>query len=118
MKVKYFRPDIFELDNLNITPSVVQTGQLVQAYMPVDRTGNFNPFDMTYDPIPKVVKFNKSWESFAKKAFAWSPIEVKPNIDAPVGYLKAEQFWADNSVSVLYGSDYEFNTDVDTTKAA
>ena len=62
MKVKYFRPDIFELDNLNITPSVIQTGQLVQAYMPVDRTGNFNPFDMTYDPIPKVVKFNKSWE--------------------------------------------------------
>lgn len=28
---------------------------------------------------------------------------------------QAEQFWADNSVSVLYGSDYEFNTDVDTT---
>lgn len=33
---------------------------------------------------------------------------------------QAEQFWADNSVSVLYGSDYEFNQDasgdgVDTT---
>jgi len=28
---------------------------------------------------------------------------------------QAEQFWADNSVSVLYGSDYEFNKDVDTT---
>ena len=28
---------------------------------------------------------------------------------------QAEQFWADNSVSVLYGSDYEFNKDEDTT---
>ena len=28
---------------------------------------------------------------------------------------QAEQFWADNSVSVLYGSDYEFNKAVDTT---
>lgn len=28
---------------------------------------------------------------------------------------QAEQFWADNSVSVLYGSDYEFNQDEDTT---
>ncbi|GAA6172874.1 hypothetical protein NBRC116592_25440 [Colwellia sp. KU-HH00111] len=46
-------------------------------------------------------KFNKSWESFAKKAFAWSPIEVKPTIDAPVGYLKAEQFWAEESGSWL-----------------
>lgn len=46
-------------------------------------------------------KFNKSWESFAKKAFAWSPIEVKPSIDAPVGYLKAEQFWAEENGSWL-----------------
>ena len=28
---------------------------------------------------------------------------------------QAEQFWADNSISVLYGSDYEFNKDEDTT---
>jgi nucleoside-specific outer membrane channel protein Tsx len=28
---------------------------------------------------------------------------------------QAEQIWADNSVSVLYGSDYEFNVDEDTT---
>lgn len=28
---------------------------------------------------------------------------------------QAEQFWADNSISVLYSSDYEFNKDVDTT---
>jgi nucleoside-specific outer membrane channel protein Tsx len=28
---------------------------------------------------------------------------------------QAEQLWADNSVSVLYGSDYEFNVDEDTT---
>ena len=28
---------------------------------------------------------------------------------------QAEQFWADNSLSVLYGSDYEFNVDEDTT---
>ena len=60
--MKYFRPDIFELDNLGDDPPIIRAGQLVQAYMPVDRTGNFNPFQMTYDPIPKVVKFNKSWE--------------------------------------------------------
>lgn len=28
---------------------------------------------------------------------------------------QAEQFWADNSVSVLYGDQYEFNKDVNTT---
>ena len=71
MKVKYFRPDIFELDNLNITPSVIQTGQLVQAYMPVDRTGNFNPFDMTYDPIPKVVKFLHEAIELASHGSCW-----------------------------------------------
>jgi hypothetical protein len=29
--------------------------------------------------------------------------------------VQAEPLWSDNSVSVLYGSDYEFNKDVDTT---
>jgi len=28
---------------------------------------------------------------------------------------QAEQFWADNSISILQGSDYEFNKDADTT---
>ena len=28
---------------------------------------------------------------------------------------QAEQFWADNSLTLLYGSDYEFNQDEDTT---
>lgn len=62
MKVKYYRPDIFQLDNLEDVPHIVSLGGFVQANPPVDRTGNFNPFNMTYDPIPKVVKFNKSWE--------------------------------------------------------
>ena len=59
-KVKYFRPDIFELDGLNINPPIIAPGQLVQAYMPVDRTGIFNPFNMMYEPIPSVANFNKS----------------------------------------------------------
>ena len=29
--------------------------------------------------------------------------------------VQAEQFWSDNSISLLYGSDYEFNEDEDTT---
>ena len=45
-RVKYFRPDIFELDGLNINPPIIAPGQLVQAYMPVDRTGIFNPFNI------------------------------------------------------------------------
>jgi len=61
-KVKYFRPDIFELDGLNINPPIIAPGQLVQAYMPVDRTGIFNPFNMMYEPIPSVGNFNKSFE--------------------------------------------------------
>ena len=36
MKVKYFRPDIFELDNLGNAPPIIRAGQLVQAYMPVE----------------------------------------------------------------------------------
>ena len=62
MKVKYYRPDIFSMDNLGNTPSIVSVGQLVQAYMSVDRTDKFNPFHMLYDPIPKFKNFNKSWE--------------------------------------------------------
>jgi len=62
VKVKYFRPDIFELDDLEIKPPIIAAGQLVQAYMPVDRTGYFNPFHISYDSIPTVGKFNKSWE--------------------------------------------------------
>ena len=68
MKVKYFRPDIFEIDNLRNIPPVIRAGQLVQAYMPVDRTGNFNPFYMSYDSIPNVNKFNKSWEECCMNA--------------------------------------------------
>ena len=33
MKVKYFTPDIFELDNLMSDPPIIRAGQLVQAYM-------------------------------------------------------------------------------------
>ena len=61
-RVKYFRPDIFKLDDLNINPVVIAPAQLVQAYMPVDRTGIFNPFNMMYEPIPSVGNFNKSFE--------------------------------------------------------
>ena len=53
MKVKYFTPDIFELDNLMSDPPIIRAGPIVQAYMPVDRTGHFNPFHMSYNPIPK-----------------------------------------------------------------
>ena len=113
MKVKYFRPDIFELDNLNITPSVVQTGQLVQAYMPVDRTGNFNPFDMTYDPIPKVVKFNKSWEECCMDAAEelWklgNPIELfwSGGIDSSGALIALLETKSDSDVlSIRYTQD-------------
>ena len=44
VKVKYFRPDIFELDDLQIKPPIITVGQLVQSYMSVDRTGHLNPF--------------------------------------------------------------------------
>ena len=68
MKVKYFRPDIFSIDNLGNTPLIVSVGQLVQAYMPVDRTNHFNPFHMSYDPIPNFDKFSKSWEECCMEA--------------------------------------------------
>ena len=69
MKVKYFAPEIFDLDNLmNVDPPVIRAGQLVQAYMPVDRTGHSNPFHMSYNPIPKFKKFNKSWEECCMEA--------------------------------------------------
>lgn len=68
MKVKYFRPDIFELDNLGNAPPIIRAGQLVQAYMTVDRTGHFNPFHISYDPIPEVKEFNKSWEECCMEA--------------------------------------------------
>ena len=68
MKVKYFRPDIFELDDLGNAPPIIRAGQLVKAYMPVDRTGHFNPFHISYDPIPEVKEFNKSWEECCMEA--------------------------------------------------
>ena len=67
MKVKYFRPDIFSIDNLGNTPLIVSVGQLVQAYMPVDRTNHFNPFHMSYDPIPNFDKFNSHVKSVVWK---------------------------------------------------
>ena len=63
MKVKYFTPDIFELDNLMSDPPIIRAGQLVQAYMPVDRTGQSNPFHMSYNPIPKFKNFNNFYSS-------------------------------------------------------
>ena len=57
MKVKYNAPHIFE-----VAPPLHHVGQLVQSYTTVDRTGKFNTFDMMYDEIPTVGKFNKSWE--------------------------------------------------------
>ena len=68
MKVKYFRPDIFELDDLGNAPPIIRAGQLVKAYMPIDRTGHFNPFHISYDPIPEVKEFNKSWEECCMEA--------------------------------------------------
>jgi hypothetical protein len=66
MKVKYFRPDIFEIDsfleNKKIDPIIRSMRALTRAYMHVDRTGLFNPFNMMYDPIPSVGKFNKTFE--------------------------------------------------------
>ncbi len=62
MKVKYFRPDIFEIDGLDKDPPVISVGQVVQAYMPVDRMGKFNPFNMMYEPIPSTHTFNKTFE--------------------------------------------------------
>jgi len=81
LKVKYYRPDIFNLDNLGDIPPIIRVGQLVQAYMPVDRTDQFNPFHMSYDPIPSFDKFNKSWEECCMTAAAdlWKlkkPIEL------------------------------------------
>ena len=62
MKVKYFRPDIFKIDDLGQEPSIIAIGQIVQAYMPVDRTGSCNYFDMMYESIPSIDNFNKTFE--------------------------------------------------------
>ena len=81
MKVKYFKPDIFSTDFPMEEPSVITTGRVVRAYMPVDRTGIFNKFNMTYDLIPKVDIFNKTFEDCcmdtAKKLWSLNkPIEL------------------------------------------
>ena len=68
MKVKYFRPDIFELDGLNINPPILAVGSLIESYMTVDRIDRVNPFNMIYDPVPTVGKFNKTWEECSMDA--------------------------------------------------
>ena len=78
MKVKYFRPEY--LTSFTYSPIII-VGQLVAAYMPVDRTGKFNPLDMMYEPIPAVNKFNKTFEECCMDAAKnlWSlgkPIEL------------------------------------------
>ena len=55
MKVKYFKPDVLRF----INPPIITIGQIVQAYMPVDRTDTFNPFNMVYEPIPTTENFAK-----------------------------------------------------------
>ena len=60
MRVKYFKPEY--LTTFKFAPPIIPTGQLVAAYMPVDRTGKFNPLDMMYEPIPITKKFNKTFE--------------------------------------------------------
>ena len=92
MKVKYFKPNIFFTDTeffsmeevlalISKEPNIMTVGRIVRAYMAVDRTGRFNPFDMAYDPIPKVKRFSKSFEdccmSAAKKLWSYKkPIEL------------------------------------------
>ena len=78
MKVKYFRPEY--LTSFIYSP-IITVGQLVAAYMPVDRTGKFNSLDMMYEPIPVVNKFNKTFEECCMDAAKnlWSlgkPIEL------------------------------------------
>ena len=78
MKVKYFRPEY--LTSFTYSPIII-VGQLVAAYMPVDRTGKFNPLNMMYEPIPAVNKFNKTFEECCMDAAKnlWSlgkPIEL------------------------------------------
>ena len=50
MKVKYFQPDIFEIDsfleNKKIDPTILSVNTMTKAYMHVDRTGLFNPFNL------------------------------------------------------------------------
>ena len=78
MRVKYFKPEY--LTSFKYSP-IITVGQVVAAYMPVDRTGKFNPLDMMYEPIPVVNKFNKTFEECCMDAAKnlWSlgkPIEL------------------------------------------
>ena len=78
MRVKYFKPEY--LSSFIYSP-IITVGQLVGAYMAVDRTGKFNPLDMMYEPIPVVNKFNKTFEECCMDAAKnlWSlgkPIEL------------------------------------------
>lgn len=41
-------------------------------------------------------KFNDAWETWGETAFGWSPVTIKPKINAPVGSLKAEQCWKED----------------------
>ena len=105
MKVKYYRPDIFKIDDLKVNPLIEGPSRLVEAYMGVDRTNMFNPFNMVYDPIPSAGDFNKNWEECCMDAACdlWS-------IGKPI-----ELFWSggiDSSGALIALQETKTNSDI------
>lgn len=99
--MKYFRPEL--LDSMN--PGIATVGQIVQAYMPVDRMDMFNPFDMAYESIPPTENFNKTFEECSMEAAKdlWQ-------LGKPI-----ELFWSggiDSSGALIALLETKSNTDV------
>ena len=111
MRVKYFKPDIF--DDVVQRHPIFQVGQVVHAYMPVDRTGEFNPLNMMYEPIPTTNNFNMTFEDCCMDAAInlWKmgkPIELfwSGGIDSSGALIALLETKSDNDVlNIRYTKD-------------